>query len=100
MKRLRKGVQRLLTDRLNMPKDIIYDYPRLTMIGHIHLYIENHQGLSLFESYEIRVKQHIGTIQIQGKNLVIKNLLPSEMVVEGEITNVQLLLEGEGGRLS
>ncbi|TFB24843.1 sporulation protein YqfC [Filobacillus milosensis] len=88
MKRMRKRVNQWLTGQLQLPADIVYDYPRITLIGDIHLYIENHQGLLTFESDLIEVKQPSGMIRVEGENLVIKNLLRKEIVIEGKISAI------------
>ncbi|GEL78317.1 sporulation protein YqfC [Tenuibacillus multivorans] len=88
MRRVRKQVNHWLTRQLNLPADVIYDYPRITLIGDIHLYIENHHGLLTFESNEIKVKQQNSVIHVRGQDLVIKNLLKKEIVIEGKIDSI------------
>ncbi|GEN46504.1 sporulation protein YqfC [Alkalibacillus haloalkaliphilus] len=88
MKYIPSKFSRWLTNYGMLPKDVIYDYPRVTMIGNIHLYIENHKGLLSFNETTITVKQDQGKIIIQGKQLVIKNLLAEEIVIEGVIDHV------------
>ncbi|GAA0457542.1 sporulation protein YqfC [Alkalibacillus silvisoli] len=88
MKYIPGKLNRLFTNYGMLPKDVIYDYPRVTMIGNIHLYIENHKGLLNFNEHEIIIKQDQGTIRIKGKQLVIKNLLAEEIVIEGVIDSV------------
>ncbi|RPF55593.1 sporulation protein YqfC [Aquisalibacillus elongatus] len=85
MKPVRKRINQWLTGQLQLPADIIYDYPRITLIGDIHLYIENHEGLLTFESNLIEVRQHLGVLRIEGEKMVIKNLLKKEIVIEGNI---------------
>ncbi len=95
MKRIRRAMNQWLTQQAQLPKDVIYDYPRMTLIGHIHLYIENHKGLKQFQDHQIIVNQNDDQIIIVGKNLVIKNLLKQEIVIEGTIISVtQKPLEG------
>lgn len=89
MKPVRKRLNQWLTGQLQLPADIVYDYPRITLVGDIHLYIENHNGLVTFESDLIEVKQQNGLIRVHGENLVIKNLLKKEIVIEGKISQVQ-----------
>ncbi|MET3682451.1 sporulation protein YqfC [Alkalibacillus flavidus] len=88
MSQLSKRVKRWLSDQGQLPKDIILDYPRITMIGQIHIYIENHQGLRHFSSDQVIVNQSNGRIVINGRELVIKNLLREDIVVEGHIDAV------------
>ncbi|WP_175615996.1 sporulation protein YqfC [Piscibacillus halophilus] len=86
---VRKRINQWLTGQLKLPADIVYDYPRITMVGDIHLYIENHNGLITFESNLIEVKQHNGLIRVHGEDMVIKNLLKKEIVIEGKINSVE-----------
>ncbi|MBR7554326.1 sporulation protein YqfC [Allobacillus sp. GCM10007491] len=87
MKKLRR-INRWLTQKAHLPNDVIYDYPRLTLIGHVHLYIENHKGLKQFQDHQIIVEQNGGQIMIEGKSLVIKSLMKNEIVIEGTILSV------------
>jgi len=93
MKQIKARMKNFLTDHLNLPDDIVYNYPRVTLIGHIHLYIENHTGLIKFESNEIEVRHATGIIKVIGKNMVIKNLLKEEIVIEGHIDHVNVTKE-------
>ena len=87
MKKL-KRINRWLTQKAQLPNDGIYDYPRMTLIGHVHLYIENHKGLKQFQDQQIIVEQNGGQIVVEGKNLVIKSLMKNEIVIEGTILSV------------
>ncbi|MGM8214149.1 sporulation protein YqfC [Bacillaceae bacterium W0354] len=97
MRRMRTKINNWLTDQFNLPEDIIFNYPRITLVGDLHLYIENHQGLLKFESNEIEVRHPNGTVIVHGQNMVIKNLLKKEIVIEGKIDNVKINKSVEGG---
>lgn len=90
MRKLRRSVNQWITQYTQLPKDIIFDYPRMTMIGHIHLYIENHRGLTKFESNEIIIDQTHGRVIVKGENMVIKNLFKREMLIEGTILSIDI----------
>ena len=38
-------LKQLIVKRMDLPEDVMMDLPRITMIGQIHIYIENHRGL-------------------------------------------------------
>ena len=41
-------VRNWMTQKMDLPQDVMMDLPRITMIGQIHIYIENHRGLIAF----------------------------------------------------
>ena len=76
---------------MELPADVLMDLPRITLVGQIHIYIENHKGLLAFSDTEIRVLLKQGQMLIRGEGLVIKVILPEELVLEGKINQVLYL---------
>ena len=74
------------------------ELPRITMIGSIHAYIENHQGLIIFQSNELLLKVHNGFIKIIGSDFVLKMMVGQEILLEGKITDVTFQKEINGGK--
>lgn len=82
-------VQRALSRFLEMPKDIVLDLPKLTMLGNVQLVLENHRGIIEYSETVLRVKVGNGELELGGQNLVLKTILPEELVVEGRINQLQ-----------
>jgi len=80
-----------MTKQLDLPEDVMMDLPRITMIGQIHIYIENHNGLLTFTEKEIRLLLKQGQLLVKGQSLVIKTILPEEILVEGKIDEVMFI---------
>ncbi len=76
---------------MELPADVLMDLPRITLVGQIHIYIENHKGLLAFSDTEIRVLLKQGQMLVRGEGLVIKVILPEELVLEGKINQVLYL---------
>lgn len=74
-----------------LPSDVMLELPRITMIGQIHVYVENHQGLELFSETELKLKAPKGYIQILGKSFVLKMMYPTEILLEGIISEVKFI---------
>lgn len=81
-------MRRWLTDKLELPADIVMDLPRITMVGQIHIYVENHRGLLTFSDKEIRLLLKQGQLLVRGEKFVIKTILPEEILLEGKISQV------------
>ena len=82
-----------ITKNMELPQDVMMDLPRVTMIGHIHIYIENHRGLITFSDKELRLLLKQGQLLIKGKAFVIKAIMPEEILLEGKIDQVIYLQE-------
>ncbi|AYA77072.1 MULTISPECIES: sporulation protein YqfC [unclassified Robertmurraya] len=92
-KRWGQRVRNWMTQTMDLPQDVMMDLPRITMIGQIHIYIENHRGLLTFSEKELRLLLKQGQLLIKGKAFVIKTILPEEILLEGKIEHVIYLEE-------
>lgn len=81
-------VRSWMAKNMDLPQDVMMDLPRITMIGQIHIYIENHRGLLTFTDKELRLLLKRGQLLIKGKSFVIKTILPEEILLEGKIDQV------------
>lgn len=81
-------LKQLIAKRMDLPEDVMMDLPRITMIGQIHIYIENHRGLLAFSDKEVRLMLKQGQLLIRGSGFVIKTILPEEILLEGQIEQV------------
>jgi sporulation protein YqfC len=88
MKRWKHKMKTWLTTQMELPADVTMDLPRITMIGQIHIYIENHRGLLSFSDSELRLLLKQGQLLIKGNSFVIKTILPEEILLEGKIHQV------------
>ncbi len=91
-------VRNWMAKKMDLPQDVMMDLPRITMIGQIHIYIENHRGLLTFSDKELRLLLKTGQLLIKGKSFVIKTILPEEILLEGKIEQVIYINENAGGQ--
>lgn len=85
------NIKNNIADALELPKEIVLDLPKITMIGSIQLYIENHKGIVEYSKERIRVNSKMGIIRITGKKMIIKNIVSEEIVITGEILNIEFM---------
>ncbi|WNF38934.1 sporulation protein YqfC [Bacillaceae bacterium IKA-2] len=88
MRKINRMVRRWMTDKMELPADVTMNLPRITMIGQLHIYIENHRGVLKFTTAELRLLLEQGQLIVKGKNFVIKTILPEELLLEGTIEQV------------
>jgi len=85
-----RQLQENVVDLLEMPPDVMLDLPKVTMIGRQKLLLENHRGIIEYGLTRVRVRTTAGLLTIAGEELVLKNLKPDEMLVEGKIASLTM----------
>jgi len=88
---VQKRLKNFLINYFALPSDVILELPKITVIGQIHVYIENHKGLVTYSDTELKLKANKGYIQIKGDSFVLKMMLPEEILLEGTVTEVKFL---------
>ncbi|GGI43463.1 hypothetical protein GCM10008018_02200 [Paenibacillus marchantiophytorum] len=89
MRRLTRKWNQFTAKILDLPQDVVQDLPRITMIGNVQLYVENHRGVLHFSSENLKLELTKGTLEVFGKDLVIRAILSEEVFIEGWIDNVK-----------
>lgn len=72
-----------------LPKEIIFNMPHITIIGDMQLHLENHRGVIEYTEELVRVSTNNGEVIIRGCDLSIKRLFSEEILVEGSIKTVE-----------
>ncbi|GMK40086.1 hypothetical protein PCCS19_31410 [Paenibacillus sp. CCS19] len=90
MRRMNRRLQKWTANLLELPQDVVYDLPRLTMIGDRQLYIENHRGVLHFSSDRLRLALSKGELEVTGEDLVIRTIWTEEVFVEGVIKHIEV----------
>ncbi|WP_028561662.1 sporulation protein YqfC [Paenibacillus pinihumi] len=96
MRSISRKIRKLTADLLDVPQDVVFDLPRMTMIGNRQLYIENHRGVLQFSSDKLRLALSKGELEVGGSELVIRAIWTEEVFIEGQIDHIQLHGQGEG----
>lgn len=80
-------ISRAMADLLEIPKDLVLDIPKITLIGKSELFLENHRGIIEYSSQRMRINLSRGFLEILGNQLEIRALLPDEIKIEGDINS-------------
>lgn len=81
-------VLKRVADLLEIPGDVILNLPRIVLVGNLQVFIENHRGILEYSPQVVRVSISEGELEISGEELVLRNILPEEICVEGNIRAV------------
>ena len=84
-----KKWQESLADFFEMPKELLCNLPRITLIGDVQMLLENYGGIIEYNDELLRLKVREGEVVVTGKDLKIKNFLSDELLIEGKIASVE-----------
>lgn len=79
-----------LIHSLEIPEDLAYKDPIITVTGQHVILIENYRMLMSFTEQEISVKVQKGLLRIRGIRLYINYYTPEEMEIRGSIQTISL----------
>lgn len=85
----RPRLEQSLGALLDLPKDIVLNLPKVTLLGNIQFYMENHQGILRYQTEQVVLKCHGGNVIVEGKNLTITSLSAEDIYLEGDIRQVR-----------
>lgn len=91
MRSLTRKINQWTAKLLDLPQDVVSDLPRVTMIGNVQLYIENHRGVIEFSNEALKLALSKGQLEIVGKDLVLRAILTEEVFVEGVIHDIKYI---------
>lgn len=91
MRYFSRKIRKFTSDFLDLPDDVVFDLPRITMIGNMQLYIENHRGVIDFSQNNLRLNLSVGGLEVMGEQLVIRSISADEIFIEGLLSNVRYI---------
>jgi sporulation protein YqfC len=74
---------------LDLPKEIMLDLPKVTIVGNIQAMIENHRGIIEYGTDKIRIAINSGELEVTGEKLSIRNITRDEIYLDGDIFSVK-----------
>lgn len=87
-KRMKK-FEHKLTERLEMPNDVMFNLPKVTLVGNVQMYVENHKGIIEYTPNTIRIAVILGEIEIIGNELTIGSITQDEIHISGDILSIK-----------
>lgn len=84
-------IQQSVVRLLEIPRDLAFDLPKITLLGNMEMCIENYNGLIEFTPEKIALSTSQGAVELSGQGLTIRSILPYEMVVEGRFQTLRFL---------
>lgn len=80
--KFQKGKEKIL-NKLDFPRDISLDLPKIIVIGNREITIENHKGIIFFQSDMVKINSRIGAILIKGEEFEILFIAENSITITG-----------------
>lgn len=88
MKEKIERTREILSEKFDLPKDVIMNLPKITIIGDSEITIENHKGIILFERSIIKINTKAKIINIEGENFEILYIGESTITISGKFKSI------------
>jgi sporulation protein YqfC len=85
----RKTMKEKFTELLELPKELVLDIPKITVVGKGDMMIENYKGIIEYGSGRVRINTGIGTVKISGAGLFIKEITSEDIIISGGIQTLE-----------
>jgi len=87
-----KKIQASVGDVLDFPPDVAGEGPKITITGRRQILVENYVSIVNFADEEIRLETAEGEVCFEGKGLVLKVILSTELRIEGELSSLSFVV--------
>lgn len=78
----------VIAEKFDLPKDVVLNLPKITIVGNNEITIENHKGIILFERDIIKVNTKVKIVNIEGENFEILYIGDSTITISGRFKSV------------
>lgn len=78
-----------LAEKLDLPRDIVLNLPKVTITGDNEIIIENHKGVVAFNDDMIKVNTSAGIMCIYGRKFEILFMSGSTVNISGKFRSVE-----------
>ena len=85
------GIKEKVIEILELPKEIVLNMPKLTMLGNGDLIVENYKGILEYDEGVIRLNTTSGIIKVKGTNIYIKEITLESIMIFGDIQSLEFM---------
>ncbi len=89
--KVNQNIKKKLVNTLELPKEIIFNLPLITIVGNEEINIENYKGVIEYSPEKIRINTACGVLKINGEKLSFKQITAENIIVTGVIQTLEYL---------
>lgn len=79
----------IIVEKLDLPKDVLLDVPKIIVVGRNEVTIENHKGILVFERDKIKINTNMAPIEIKGSQFEILYIAASTITIKGYFDSIE-----------
>lgn len=79
----------IIIEKLDLPKDVLLDVPKIIVVGRNEITIENHKGILIFDRDKIKINTNICPIEIKGRKFEILYIATSTITIKGYFDSIE-----------
>lgn len=79
----------IIVEKLDFPKDVLLDVPKIIVVGRNEVTIENHKGILVFEREKIKINTNMSPIEIKGSQFEILYIAASTITIKGYFDSIE-----------
>ena len=84
----KKEYKRKIDSLLELPREVVSNEPKITMVGFEEILIENYKNILEYEDHFIKLNTHIGAININGFHLKLIQMTEEDIRIIGKIDSM------------
>ena len=88
---MKRNLKKTITGMLELPKEIVYNLPLISITGNESMEIENYKGVIEYTEQKIRLNTSCGVLSIEGKKLNIKQITTENILIAGIIIKFEYI---------
>ena len=85
-----KGLLEKTAGAFQLPGDVVAGLPCVRLVGREEFYMLNHRGILAYGEEEIHISGGRIRVLVRGRNLQLRAMNPTDLVITGEISAVEL----------
>ena len=89
--KVNQNIKKKLVNTLELPKEIIFNLPLITIVGNEEINIENYKGVIEYSPEKIRINTECGVLKINGEKLSFKQITAENIIVTGVIQKLEYI---------
>ena len=78
-------------DTFDLPGEVVWDLPRITIVAGNRVVVENHKGLMDYNENSIVVAGGRVEVRILGNDLELRAMNADELLITGDVFNVEFI---------
>ena len=85
------GLKEKFAEMLDLPKEIVLNIPKVTIVGNKDMMIENYKGVMEYEDTRIRVNTGTGVVKVTGARLLIREITSEDIIISGDVHALEFI---------